>query len=369
MVRSSKEAMEAADRQVRNAKGMCQRDTRTWFDAPSAGDVDGDGDFDAYDGWLKEPAKYRHAGDRNPPAGKPLSFKGGSNKNGHRCISWGGRKARSTDMKDGNYKATYVGFATIEEIEQAMGVQYLGWSETIDGQLIPPDPVPRPVPPKPGVVSGDVVLATNNLMSNPRNKRIELTLAATSPASVVGLQELDPIAFKKAAEAVPNFDLVDIPAGTTYACGINFNETIWELKGSKYVKEYDGASKISYTRHMCIARLYHKRLQFEAIAISFHAVTQGNDKKRSAMRALGLKQLRAQIRQYKKEGVIVFVMGDYNSTQVQHPTASIKLLNGIDHIYVFNGKKTKAKKKRTRKVNTPSDHDAFIGRIAIENKL
>lgn len=156
-IRTPKQALAVANATKTNVVNTCQKVTRGYYDAPSAGDQDGDGDADAYDGWLSEPASARHTG-RTPPAGYPVSFKGGGRGHGHRAISLGGGKARSTDF-DGNtkrYRAGVLGNGTITEIERAMGVTYLGWSETIDGYPIPKDaPTPakevpvtaKPLPP------------------------------------------------------------------------------------------------------------------------------------------------------------------------------------------------------------------------------
>lgn len=370
MVRSSKEAMEAAERQTLNKPGMCQYTVRTWFDAPSAGDQDGDGDYDAVDGWKSEPASARHPGDRNPPPGKPLSFSGGSKGFGHRAMSWPGMTTRSTDMQNGAYKSGHVGFATIAQIEKAMGVKYLGWSDTIDGLPIPKDKVPVPVPPKPGYLTGDIVVCTDNLMSNPKNRDVNNALAGASPATLIGLQELNPVSFKKAAEAVPNFDLVDFPnQGPNYSNGISYDERVWELRDHYYVKEYDGKAGYSYTQYICVATLYHKRLRFEAVAMSFHAITRGNDKVRVSFRAKGLAALRKEIKKYKKLRKPIIVMGDYNATRVQHPSARIKMLHGLDHIYVWNGKGVEFEKVRTRAKNTTSDHHAFIARLKLKVKV
>lgn len=121
---------------TKNTPGTCQLWTRTIIGAPSAGDRDGDGDADAVDGWLSEPAKYRHS-DRNPPAGVPVAFKGGSHGYGHRAISLGNGLIRSTDMAVNAYSAGRIGTTTIAAIEKHMGVTYVGWSESMDGYLIP----------------------------------------------------------------------------------------------------------------------------------------------------------------------------------------------------------------------------------------
>lgn len=136
MVRSREEAMEASLRTTRNTPNTCQLMTRGWFGSASVGDVDGDGDADAVDGWKSEPESSKHRGDRNPPPGVPLAFSGGSKGFGHRCISHKGI-ARSTDMLEGRYSSGNTGFATIEQIERSMGVRYEGWSETIGGVPIP----------------------------------------------------------------------------------------------------------------------------------------------------------------------------------------------------------------------------------------
>jgi hypothetical protein len=145
MVFSRQEAVRRANAARTNKVGMCQQWTRDILGAPSAGDRDGDRDADAIDGWQSEPASKRHT-DRNPPAGVPVAF---DKKFGHRAVSLGGGKIRSTDMstKTGRYSPGEVGTVTIEQIENSMGVRYLGWSETITGIPIPDD-TKKPAPVK-----------------------------------------------------------------------------------------------------------------------------------------------------------------------------------------------------------------------------
>jgi hypothetical protein len=145
MVRSALAAVAAANATVRNIPGRCQEVTRGWYLAPSVGDVDKDGDADAVDGWLSEPAWARHPGDRNPPVGAPVAFSGGGKKYGHRAAARAlGGHLRSTDMHDGRYAKGITGNATIDEVERSMGVKYLGWTETISRQRIPGLKVPKP---------------------------------------------------------------------------------------------------------------------------------------------------------------------------------------------------------------------------------
>lgn len=144
-IRDREQAALAAEASNFNTPGFCQLWTRQMFNAPSAGDFDGDGAADAEDGWKREPISARRL-DRNPPRGVPVSFLGGKNDNGHRAVSIGGGKFRSTDWdtKTQSYKAGVVGTAnSLEALERGMGVQYVGWSTTINGWAIPMPP-PEP---------------------------------------------------------------------------------------------------------------------------------------------------------------------------------------------------------------------------------
>lgn len=135
-MRDREQAARAAEAQKFNQVGMCQMVTRMWFDAPSVGDVDKDGDGDAVDGWKSEPTSARHAGDRNPPRGVPVSWSGGSRGHGHRAISLGNGKIRSTDAGGAGECAT----VELGWVEKTWGMTYLGWSDTISGLEIAKPP-------------------------------------------------------------------------------------------------------------------------------------------------------------------------------------------------------------------------------------
>lgn len=145
MVRNREEAVQAALADKTNTPRYCQLVTRTWFDAPSAGDVDGDGAADAEDGWKREPANARRF-DRNPPRGVPVTWLGGSQDNGHRAISLGNGMIRSTDAAG----AGRIGTVPLSWVENNWGMAYAGWSTTINGYnipLAPTAPEPKPKPP------------------------------------------------------------------------------------------------------------------------------------------------------------------------------------------------------------------------------
>lgn len=147
-IRNNLEALASANASTSNVPGTCQKWTRDRYLAPSAGDQNNDGDADANDGWQLEPDWARRY-DRKPPAGFPLYFKNSDGSGfGHRNISKGGGMTRGTDIRDGRYSPGNVGNGTIEEVERAMGLTYVGWSLTISGIKIPVANQPTPEPSK-----------------------------------------------------------------------------------------------------------------------------------------------------------------------------------------------------------------------------
>lgn len=144
MVNTPLEAVKAARAQHTNIVGTCQATVRTWLDAPSAGDFDGDGAADAEDGWKTEPISARHFDEKGSP-GHPAAFLGGSHDNGHRALFVEPFILRSTDFDSATkrYSPGVVGEGTVREVAQAMGVLYAGWSDTIDGEVIPAQPMTR----------------------------------------------------------------------------------------------------------------------------------------------------------------------------------------------------------------------------------
>jgi hypothetical protein len=153
-----------AEKSTRNVPDGCQLWTRTQFNAPSAGDQDHDGDADAVDGWKSEPVSARHH-DRNAPRGVPVAWAGGSRGHGHRAISLGGGKIRTTDGAGRGVVATH----DIDWPEREWGLTYLGWSETIDGFRIPVPPKTRG--PLVDSAIGKLVKAQANTKS-PRRRKV-----------------------------------------------------------------------------------------------------------------------------------------------------------------------------------------------------
>jgi len=139
IIRSAKQALAVADNTTKCEPNSCQRITQSYYDVFGTPDLDKDTEHDAIDGWLSEPNSARHLGDRKPPAGFPVAFKGGAN--GHRAISRGGGIIRSTDFnsRTKKFEKGVVGNGTIAEVEKAMSKTYVGWSETIGGHSIPHD--------------------------------------------------------------------------------------------------------------------------------------------------------------------------------------------------------------------------------------
>lgn len=142
MVFDREQAARRAEAQKGNSNqiGMCQNWTWNIFGTHAVGDVDGDRDADAVDGWKSEPLWARHEGDRKPPRGVPLAWSGGSNGHGHRAVSLGGGLVGTIDAPS----MGRVGIVPLAWFEQHWGLKYLGWSETISGVKIPLPPKPKP---------------------------------------------------------------------------------------------------------------------------------------------------------------------------------------------------------------------------------
>ena len=117
--------------------GMCAKWTREKYGLPALGDFDRDGDADAVDMW--QACVLKEAGDRNPPAGVPVFWSGGSKGHGHATVSLGNGFVRTIDMSDDGlrYQPGNVGTSTIDQITRVMGLMYLGWTHDLYGHEIP----------------------------------------------------------------------------------------------------------------------------------------------------------------------------------------------------------------------------------------
>lgn len=143
-INTSKQAIVKASNQTTNRVGTCQLNVHEWFNAPSVGDQDHDGDADAVDGWESEPRAYRLLSRDPKVVGVPVAFGGGSRGFGHRALLMNPGHIRSTDMLDNHYAPGHTSTvhaattsAALAIIEQQMGVHYLGASKTMSGILIP----------------------------------------------------------------------------------------------------------------------------------------------------------------------------------------------------------------------------------------
>lgn len=206
MVHSNKQALANARKQTRNVPGTCQMATRNWFGAPSAGDRDKDGDADANDGWLSEPVSARVPGDRRPPEGAPLYFKNRDGSGfGHRCISENlAGHARSTDMLNGRFSSGNTSTCTIEQIERAMGLVYIGWSRTITGIPIPGLEKKAPAKPKPKTSRG---VRVDKALAEGKNQVRLIKLSLKGAKETVRRRQLT-LALKQAEASVKNLEKV-----------------------------------------------------------------------------------------------------------------------------------------------------------------
>lgn len=385
-IRTSKQAMAVAQGQTQNVPGTCQKNVREWFNAPSAGDQDKDGDFDAVDGWLSEPRSKRHPGDRNPPPGKPLSFDGGSKGYGHRALSTVGG-VRSTDFLNNRYtpgKTSTVTARTMSEaiaiIEQRMGVRYLGWSDTIDGYPIPPDAAPKPPPAPPVKAVMTIRVASNNLMSLPKNKNVQNAIRANNTIPIVGFQEADPVSFKTALKKRYPKIMGLGPANEkgqytdyTYAAPLVVNATLFTHVNHGTEVIHNASAGISHKRRLTWAIVERKDSKIRLGVINLHAVLGKKDKlyeQRMKMRASDKAALKKQVDKFQAMGLPIIITGDFNDTanwlgatyggqRVQRAT------HRVDQILVVNSEKYRWTINSYNHADTTSDHDVLRAQVSL----
>jgi hypothetical protein len=121
--RSPREAVENARSVSSYPPGMCQQYVRLicWQVPSLYGSA-----IEAWNG-----ARDKHPGDRTPPLGAPLYYRGG--KYGHAVIFVGGDDMRSTDCRTRGR----VSDEAISWVERNWGYVYLGWTGDLNGVELP----------------------------------------------------------------------------------------------------------------------------------------------------------------------------------------------------------------------------------------
>lgn len=129
VVQSGSEAVANANRFSRNAPGMCLMYTRTWLEIPG-------GTVDAITAWHNAKHKHIQGRDRDaqhPPKGAPVFWGGGSAGHGHIALAVNDHMGRSTDTASTGAVGTRDG----DWWRVNWGLPYLGWTEDLNGVLIP----------------------------------------------------------------------------------------------------------------------------------------------------------------------------------------------------------------------------------------
>lgn len=136
MTRNSEQALawclSQSTRPTRDWTDDCYLFTRTAYDLPAVGDVDGNGRATAVDGW--KAAKHRHP-ETDPhkiPRGVPVFWSGGSHGDGHAAPSVGGGQIWTTDL----IRPGRIDLAPISLVHRQWGLTLLGWTEDLGGHVI-----------------------------------------------------------------------------------------------------------------------------------------------------------------------------------------------------------------------------------------
>lgn len=115
MVYDAETGARNAEQDTRNDPGYCQQQTRQWSGIAALYG-------DAATAW--ENTNDRHPGDRHPPRGAHVFWKGGSKGYGHVAMSLGNQQIRSTDAGGSGVVAT----RHIDWVTQNWGLPYAGWA-------------------------------------------------------------------------------------------------------------------------------------------------------------------------------------------------------------------------------------------------
>src|SRR5262245_16736555 len=125
VVQTANDAVDNANSYSTCEIGMCLKYVRTWLEIPSLAS-------DAIGAW--NAAKNKHPNDRKPPRGAPLFWKSGSGGSGHGHIALcKGDTMRTTDKPSNGRVDNDDG--TWPRVK--WGQTYLGWSEDLNGIMIP----------------------------------------------------------------------------------------------------------------------------------------------------------------------------------------------------------------------------------------
>jgi hypothetical protein len=124
MVNNAETTAKNAEKDNHNDPGMCLQVCRTWAGINSMYP-------DAVTAWNH--TNDKHPGDRKPPRGSAVYWKGGSQGYGHIAISLGNGKVRSTDACGSGC----VGTRDLGWFESNWGLPYAGWAWDINEVTIP----------------------------------------------------------------------------------------------------------------------------------------------------------------------------------------------------------------------------------------
>lgn len=120
-MRTAKQAAAFFKRKTSNKVGLCLWHVQEAFDSPHMYP-------NAITQWHQ--AEHKHPGDKTPPVGAPVCYKGG--KHGHIAIYVGNGKVRSTDVGGRGRMGT----VPLNWFAGAWGYEYLGWIGDIGGRNI-----------------------------------------------------------------------------------------------------------------------------------------------------------------------------------------------------------------------------------------
>jgi endonuclease/exonuclease/phosphatase family metal-dependent hydrolase len=173
---------ERAQSRIPGGSGWCLREVRQLYGVPALYP-------DAASAWKNAKKKHRTERTKDIPRGVPIFWTGGSSGHGHIAISAGDGDCYTTDLPESGRW----GWVRIDDITRAWRLDFVGWTEDLNGHTVwepvAPPPAPKPEPKPEPITRGPevdlAIIALGRAKAKPGSKRDKALAQALAAALAV----------------------------------------------------------------------------------------------------------------------------------------------------------------------------------------